>query len=144
MTMPAHHLWAANTDMSISVSPLKPPHLLWIVAPRWKTAKAAGFTMQLWDQHCLRLFVIKLPYKARGDSQKWCRKDICSRDIVVGLHHCHLQLAFYSWFNSCYSWCKWQLAETIFRNESLDNKSCKLKIKGMGYALNIILHQGCF
>lgn len=30
------------------------------------------------------------------DCQKWYRKDICSGNSVVGPHHCHLQLAFYS------------------------------------------------
>lgn len=93
MTMPAHHFWAANTDVSISVSPLKPPHLLWIVAPRWKTAKAAGFTMQLWDQHCFRLFVIEWPYKAIGET---VRSDV-ERTFVLGTLWLGYITVIYNW-----------------------------------------------
>lgn len=112
-----------NTGVSISgVS--KVPWLLWIVVGLeivtlwtigWRTPPGYYWLRGLtWLQ-------------PPTDCQRWYRRDICSGDIVVGSHHCHLQLAFYSPL-SC--WCKLQLTQAIFINESRVNKSLMCEMRG--------------
>lgn len=114
----AHEQWILACLFLCPVQ--RPPHLLWIVDPLRKTVEAAGLTVgsalpqAICDQEPLN------GYRLR-DCHKWNRQDICSADIVVGLHHCHLQFSFYS----CCG--KWKLDETTFRNDSLDNKSSEWK-----------------
>lgn len=131
----AHSCYNACTIPSLCTSPSiecchvyfgiasKDPHLLWIVAPLRKTVKAVGLRGTV-DCRIRTvpgyLWLRGLTWLQAGrDCQKWYRKDICPGDIVVRPHHCHLQLAFYSPWSCC---CKWQLAETIFGNESPDYK----------------------
>lgn len=54
--------------------------------------------------------------QAGTDCQEWYRKDICPGDIVVGPHHSHLQLAFYS-------------PEAVVENDNLLKQSLEWRIK---------------
>lgn len=118
-TMPTQSLLSAHgqrmlAGLFLCPPPLRrPPHLLWIVASRRKTVEAAGLTTRTVGSALPRAICDR--EALHGYRLKWCRKDICYGDTVVGPHHCHLQLAFYS---CC---CERHSAETIFRNESRRN-----------------------
>lgn len=94
--------WTVNTGGSISVHPPPPPPLpiasfeLLLLAER--QLRRLVSQRGLWDQLALGLFATGRPYMATGwaDSQKWCRKDICSGgDIVVALHHSSFAIALF-------------------------------------------------